>query len=518
MEFDLLIRNGTVVDGSGAPRRPADVGIAGDRIVAVDDLAGATAATTIDATGKVVAPGFIDVHVHSEVALLDTENPYRFGSTLQGVTTHLLAPDGFGWAPLPPGRARELWQSTLFAHGEADLTLDWPTVESYLSLFPGRTPVNVVPQVPHCAVRMAVMGWDARPATAAELDRMKAIVREWMEAGAVCLNLGLDYQPSAFADTRELIELSRVAREYDGIYAAHVRYSDLGREAAWRETFEIGREAEIPVHISHENVDDVTEPLLEEAERCCDLTFESYLYPAGCTHLAMMLPIWAQAGGPEAILARVRDPELRGRLRDHLQAALTANPRARAVVAANQSGRYIGRSLDEIAEAEGLPIGDLAITMLEEEHPYALMVYHRGLDDAERREAVCRTVSHPRMMVASDGMYHGPSAHPRGYGCFAQVLRLAVRELGAVSLEEAVHKMSGFPAERFRIKDRGLLRAGYGADVVIFDPERVADRATWEEPRLEPEGIDRVIVNGQTVIERGRPTGNLPGRVLRGRG
>ncbi|HEV2109174.1 MAG TPA: amidohydrolase family protein [Thermomicrobiales bacterium] len=424
--------------------------------------------------------------------------------------------DSAGRRSPPPPHARQLWQSTLFSHGEADLSLDWPTVESYLTMFPGRTPVNVVPQVPHCAVRMAVMGWDARPATDAEIGRMKTIVREWMEAGAVCLNLGLDYQPSAFADTRELIELSSIVREYGGIYAAHVRYTDLGRAAAWRETMVIGRGAAIPVHISHEHVDDVTEPLLEEAERICDLTFESYLYPAGCTHLALMLPTWAQAGGPDGVRARLQDPEMRNRIRQHLQDRLTVDSGgARAVVVGNRTGLFIGWSLDESAEAEGLPMGEVAVTMLEDEHPYVLMVYHRGMTAEEQHEAVWRTVRHPRMMVASDGIYHGRSSHPRGYGCFTRVLRLGVREMGAISLEEAIYKMSGFPAERFRINDRGLLRPGYGADVLIFDPETVADRATWEEPRLEPVGIDRVIVNGETVVEGGDPTGALPGRVLR---
>ncbi|MCC6792342.1 MAG: D-aminoacylase [Thermomicrobiales bacterium] len=516
MEFDLLIMNGQVVDGSGAPRRRADVGISGDKVAAIGDLAGSTAATTIDATGKAVAPGFIDVHVHSEVALADTANPHRFGSVLQGVTTHLTGPDGFGWAPLPPDRARELWDSTLFAYGETEVAFDWSSPERYLAAFTGVTPINVVPQVPHCAVRLAAMGWDARPATDDELDRMRAITRDWMEAGAVALNLGLDYQPSAYADTRELIELSKVAREYDGVYAAHIRYAILGQVEAWRETMTIARESGIPVHISHENVDDITEPLLIEAEGDVDLTFESYCYPAGCTHLALMLPTWAQAGGPDVMRDRLRDPETRRQLRDYLQEVLPGPAsKPSTVLVANQTGRYIGRNLVEIAETEGVSIGEIAVRLLEEEHPYALMVYHRGFTPEEQVEAVRRTLRHPRMLVASDGFYHGQSSHPRGFGCFARILRHGVRELGAISLEEAVHKMTGFPAERFRVKERGLLSEGFAADVVIFDPETVADRATWEEPRLEPVGIDRVIVNGVTVVDRGIPTGALPGRVVR---
>jgi N-acyl-D-amino-acid deacylase len=515
VHFDTIIRHGHVVDGTGSPGLDADIGILGDRIAAVDQLDGATATDVIDATGAVVAPGFIDVHVHSELALLGGSHLY--GAVFQGVTTQLLAPDGFGWAPLAPEPARELWDYTRFAYGEEPVTPDWPTIAAYLDRFPGHTPANVVPQVPHCAVRLAVMGWDARPANDDELEQMRALTRAWLEAGAVCLNLGLDYQPSAFADLRELVELSKVAREYDAIYAAHLRYTDYGRAGAWREIMEIGRQADIPVHVSHESVDEITRPLLVEAAERCDLTFESYIYPAGCTHLAMMLPIADQAGGTEGIRARLANPADRKRMRAHLHQTLTTANAAgeRAVFVATQTGRYIGMSITEAAAQAGESLGDFALHVLDEEDPYALMVYHRG-GTPERQAAIAReTVRHPRMMVASDGVYHGPSGHPRGYGCFARILRHAVRETGAVTLEEAVRKMSGFPAERFRIKERGLLRPGYGADVVIFDPETVADRATWDDPFRPAEGIARVIVNGATVVEAGKPTGALPGQVLR---
>jgi N-acyl-D-amino-acid deacylase len=519
MDFDVLIRGGTVVDGSGkAPARPADVGIVRDRIAAVGRLDGARAATVLDAAGRAVAPGFIDVHIHSEVALLG--GPHRYGALLQGVTTHLTAPDGFGWAPLPHQQAVQLWEATEFAYGPADLSLDWPTPEAYLDIFRGRTPANLVPQVPHCAVRLGAMGWEARPARPEEIEAMRAGVRRWLEAGAVCLCLGLEYQPSAYADTHELIELSKVAREYGAIYAAHIRIRETSVATAWRETMEIGRQADIPVHISHTAVNDLTEPLLEEAARTCDLTIESYMYPASCTHLVMMLPNWAQGGGPAGIRARLRDPETRRRMAAALeQRLLEGRPRgARAVFAANRTGRYIGQSVDEAAAAAGLPLGEFALRTLEEEAPYALMVYHQGGTPEDHAALVRRTIRHPRMMVASDGIYHGQRPHPRGYGCFVRALRLGVRELGAVPLEEAVHKMTAFPAERFRIPDRGLLKEGYAADVVVFDPATVADRATFEDPYAEPVGVDAVLVNGEVVVRGGRPTGRLPGRVLRRRG
>lgn len=515
MRFDVIVRGGTIIDGSGAPRYAGDVGISGDRIAAIGNLGDATAGETVDATGRVVAPGFIDVHIHSEIALADPDNPARFGSVQQGVTTHLTAPDGFGWAPLTGQRAQELWDSTSFAYGPAPFAVGWETPRDYLSIFAGRTPVNVVPQVPHCAVRMGVIGWEPRHATDAELRQMERITRDWVDAGARCLNLGLDYQPSSFAPTSELIALSRVVAEADGLYAAHVRYNGIGRADSFRETFEIGEQAGLPVHISHERIDDESDALLREGAEIADVSFESYLYPAGCTHLALMLPYWAQVGGPKGIRERLRDPKIRQELVDFLDDKLTNDTmRDRVVCVDDQTGRYVGKNIQDMAMQEGIPFGELAVRILEDEYPYALMVYYRKTTPDELKTSVIRTLQHPAMMVASDGMYHGISAHPRAFGCFGQAWRLGVREYGAITMEEAIRKMSGYPAERFRIPGRGLLREGYGADVVIFDPETYADRATWDEPRLTAVGVDRVIVNGQTVVKDGDPTGALPGTVI----
>lgn len=521
MDFDLLIRDGIVVDGSrGARRYRADVAIAGDRIEAIGRLDGARAQVEIDAAGKVVCPGFIDVHVHSEIELLG--GPHRYGGLLQGVTTHLTAPDGFGWAPLPRPQATELWDSTLFAYGASAALLDTSSPEGYLGVFAGRTPANIVPQVPHCAVRMAVMGWDARPASDEELGHMRALVRAWMDAGAVGLCVGLDYQPSVFSDTRELVALCRVVGEYGGLYASHQRYNLLGRENAWWETMQIGAESGIPVHVSHERVNDLTRPLLAAAPERCDLTFESYMYPAGCTHLAMMLTVADQAGGPQGLLRRLADPVQRERIKAHLRqvpAFRAEGPHEpRAVIASTQTGRYVGMTMPEAARSAGREVGEFAADLLLHENPYVLMVYHHGVTPEAQAEIIRETARHPAMLVASDGIYHGPLNHPRGYGCFARVLRLCVREMQALSLEEAIYKMTGFPAERFRIARRGRLAPGWGADVVIFDPDRVADRSTWEKPYLEPVGIERVIVNGRTVVLDGRPTGELPGRLIRRRG
>jgi N-acyl-D-amino-acid deacylase len=342
-------------------------------------------------------------------------------------------------------------------------------------------------------------------------------VQEWLDAGAVAFNTGLDYQPTAFADTRELIELSKVAAAAGAIYAAHIRYNIIGRDAAWRETFDISQQAGIPSHISHENVDDITRPLLEAAADTVDVTFESYMYPAGCTHLAMTLPTWAQAGGCDGVMQRLEDPEIRRELTQFLQDSLTTGEGrpGKLTIAANQSGRHIGRTLGEVAEEEGLPMGEAAMKMLIAEHPYALMVYHRNYGQDVADVIAKETFRHPAMMVASDGIYHGTFSHPRSNGCFARAIRYGVRELGAVTLEEAVYKMSGFPATRFRIANRGFLCEGYAADLVLFDEQTIADGSTWENPLESPVGIELVMVGGVPVVKQNVPTGAQPGQVLR---
>lgn len=517
MDFDLLIRGGTVVDGSGSPRFVADVGVRGDRIVAVGALPDANAATVLDATDRVVSPGFIDAHPHSETALRG--NGEIWGSVLQGVTSHLTAPDGFGWAPLPPDKSAELWRATAFAYGQPDLRPDWATVEDYLGGFAGTIPINVVPMAPHQPIRFAVMGWDDRSPSAADMDRMRGLTRDWMEAGAVGLNTGLDYQPAANADTDELVELAKVVREYGGIYAAHIRYNALGKTAAYRESIEIGRRADIPVRLSHESVDDETEPLLEEARRDgVDFGIDWYLYPAGSSHLLVWLPPEEQVGGFDATVARLRDdPDQRRRIGALIETQIreTSATGGREYFSDTKSGRYIGMSISEVAAERGTGIGETAVQLIIEESPDAVLVFRRGLS-AEVFDALARrTLAHPAFMVASDGLYHGALPHPRGYGCYAQVLGTYVRERGFVSLERAVHLMSGLPAERFGIRDCGRVAEALAADLVIFDPATVGSRATWDEPRGTATGVDTVVVNGQVVAQDGRPTDARPGRVIR---
>jgi len=382
-----------------------------------------------------------------------------------------------------------------------------------LALFEGNSPANVFSQVPHCALRLAVCGWEDRPATDDEIAQMADLTRQWMEAGAGVLNLGLDYQPSANADFRELVELCKVAAEYDGIYAAHVRYHTIGRKAAWEETVALSKAANIPVHISHERVDAEADEWLEEIDKeDIDLTFESYLYPAGMTHMYMMLPMKYQVGSPDEVNERLSDPAIKAESLVELKQWLG---RGDQVVGYTGSDRYIGKSLTELAQEHNTTPEEFAYDLLCEEHEHQAFVFPWQVDPKDAEKTVTRTATHPRMMVASDGIYNIPHPHPRGFGCFARVLGHFVRERNLLSLEEAIYKMSGFPAQRFGIPDRGELAQGKAADIVVFDPKTADAQSTFENPTQSPVGIPYVIVNGKVVIENSRPTEALPGRVVR---
>ena len=511
MNADYLIRGGEVIDGTRTRARfPADVAIAQGRVIAMGRLDSVRARHTIEAAGKVVCPGFIDVHVHSENTLLGGRD--QMAAAHQGVTTHLLGPDGFGWAGLPAEPAQQLWRYTQFAYGEPQALVDWPTIDSYLQLFPGRTPANVCPQIPHCAVRLAAMGWDARAATAQQLAAMERTTAQWLEAGARTLCLGLDYQPSANASFEELAALCRVVARAGGIYAAHLRYQILGRQDAWREIIRLHKETGIPVHVSHERVDAEVAGLLEEVDReDLDLTFESYLYPAGMTHLTMQLPMDVQAGSPEQVLQRMRDPAIRERSLRYLE----ERPTRTFVIGYTRSGRYVGMSLAEAAAGEGKSPAEFSYDLVLEEDGIQAAVAFWPDTPREAQATLEATAPHPRMMIGSDGIYDHPHPHPRGYGCFAQFLGDYCRDRGLLSLEEAVWKVSGFPAQRYRLTDRGRLAEGVPADLVVLDPQTVASRATFEQPLRLATGVEWVLVNGRPVIAAGAATAERPGEVLK---
>jgi N-acyl-D-amino-acid deacylase len=513
--FDILITGGRVVDGSGTPWFRGDVGVRGDRIAAVGPLARAEARLRLDAAGKVVAPGFIDAHVHGDLMLL--ADPLHEPAVRQGVTTYLLGQDGVAMAPASAATLDYMRRYTAGFSGNPDLNERWSSVAEYLACFDRRCAVNVACLVPNGNVRMEVMGLATRPPTPDELRRMGQLVRAGMEQGAVGLSSGLDYIPSRYADTEELIALCREIAPFGGVYVTHMRrYDPEGVLGSMDEVFRIGREADVAVHISHFNSRaDLVLPKLDAGRADgIDVTYDLYCYLAGSSILGMVtLPPWVQEGGVEATVARLKDPAVRQRLRGAF-----ASPRGPletvrlSSVAAPEYRRHEGQTLDQAAREAGREMGDFVCDVLAaSDLAVGCVAPHLN----RTQEDVNALIRHPAMMAGSDGIFTGSRPHPRGCGCFARYLGQHVRGDRTWSLEQAVQHLAAHAARRFGLKDRGLLREGMAADVVVFDPDTVADHATYDDGRRLATGMEHVLVNGELVLHAGRRTAALPGRALK---
>ncbi|HSE94591.1 MAG TPA: D-aminoacylase [Methylomirabilota bacterium] len=519
--FDLVLAGGRVVDGTGSPWFRADVGVRGDRIAAVGALGRAEARQRVDVGGRVVAPGFVDMHVHADLALL--ADPYHEAAIRQGVTTYLLGQDGVAMAPASAATLAYMRRYTAGFSGRHDLPDTWSSVAEYLARFDRRVALNVAHLVPNGNVRAEVLGLESRRATADELTRMRAVIRRGLEDGAVGVSSGLDYIPSRYADTEELIALCRELGPAGGVYVTHMRgYAPETVLDSMAEVFRIGREAAIPVHISHFNSRaDLVLPRLDAArDRGIDATFDLYPYLAGSTILGMIvLPPWVQEGGPEPTLSRLADPAIRKRLLteggdgprgpiDDVRLAYVEAPAYRS---------YEGLTLADGARAAGKGAGPAGVmdfacdVLLASALAVGCVVPHRGRGEVDVR-ALMR---HPAMLGGSDGIFAGDHPHPRGYGCFARYLGPYVRDTLAWTLEEAVEHLAGQPARRLGLADRGLIREGLAADLVVFDPARIVDRATYERGRELAIGMEHVLVNGDPVLLHGERTKALPGRALR---
>lgn len=502
--FDIIIRGGRVVDGSGNPWVKTDVGVVGDRIMRIGDLSAATAPREISADGLVVAPGFIDPHTHARRGIFQV--PTANNALLQGVTT--LTEGNDGSSPLPVGEHLERVADT-------GISPNW-------AVFVG-----------HGSVRNAVIGRDDRDPTAEELDQMKALVVTAMEEGALGLSTGLFYVPGAFSSTEEVIALAGVVAGYDGIYISHMRDEAHGLLDSVRETIRIGEEAGLPVQMTHHKAigRDVwgqsTESLaLVDAarQRGVDVTIDQYPYTASQTFLAALLPQWAQSGTRNEMLARLRDPETRRRIKSEIAWRIEhdrgGGDPANVVIGLCEWDRSLeGQSLADILTGRGLDVTTEAaadLTMEIVARGGARAIYH-----AISEEDVERIMRHPAAAIGSDGgvsVFGDGVPHPREYGTFARVLSRYVRERKVLTLENAVRKMSSATAQRLGIQDRGLLREGFFADIVVFDPDEVQDLATFEDPHQYAVGVQSVLVNGVLVVDGGEHTGARPGRVLRGPG
>jgi N-acyl-D-amino-acid deacylase len=531
--YDVLLRGGRIVDGTGNPWFTADLALRGDRIAAIGRLADAPAKKTLDVRGLVVAPGFIDLLGQSEyTALVD---PHVRSKITQGITTELTG-EGGSVAPQTPFTIGELLPTI----SDLDLTIDWRELDGYLARLRRKgSALNFAHLVGATQVRMAVLKSDNRAPTPREMEAMKRHVARAMEQGAFGLSSSLIYTPATFATTDELVELARVAAGYGGFYASHIRNESSRLVPAIEEAALIGERAGLPVEIWHfksagkpnwGRIGEGIEAIEAARARGVDVTADMYPYPAAATDLSACLPPWAQEGGLQSLVARLRDPEQRGRIREAIQAAAPdwedlyqeAGPDGILVVGVKkqENKKYQGMHLAQIAKDRGADPFDALFDLLADEGGTVACVYFL-MSEEDVRAAITEpwvAFDCDASGVRPDGVLGATMTHPRAYGTFPRVLGRYVREEKILRLEDAVRKMTSLPARRLGIRDRGLLRAGLYADLVVFDPDKVIDRATFEAPHQYAEGIVHVFVNGQAVVESGRVTEKLPGRILRGPG
>ncbi|MFF5495137.1 amidohydrolase family protein [Streptomyces aquilus] len=521
---ELVIRDADVVDGSGAPSYRADVVVDGGRIVSiVKEAADAgcqrpTARRELDAEGLVLSPGFIDMHAHSDLALL--RDPDHSAKAAQGVTLEVLGQDGLSYAPVDDRTLAEVRRAITGWNGYGDdIDFDWRSVGEYLDRLDRGVAVNAAYLIPQGTVRMLAVGWEDRAATPAELDRMRRLVAEGMEQGAVGMSSGLTYTPGMYAGDAELTELCRVVASYGGYYCPHHRSYGAGALEAYEEMVALTREAGCALHLAHATmnfgVNKGRAPeliaLLDKAlADGADISLDTYPYTPGSTTLAALLPSWASEGGPEEVLRRLADDDTAERIRHQLEAVGSDGCHGVPVewetieisgVGDPALADHVGRRVDGWATARRLLLADRLAPSI---------IQHVG-----HEENVRQIMRHRVHTGGSDGILQGAKPHPRAYGTFPRYLGHYVRELGVLSLEECVARLTGRPAARLRLPDRGLVREGYRADLVLFDPATVAAGSTFAEPRTLPTGIPHVLVDGRFVIEDGRRTDVLPGRSVR---
>lgn len=527
----ILIKGGMVIDGIGTPAAPYDLAIDGSKIAGFYKTSEADASLVIDANGMIVCPGFIDIHSHSEIHLLN--NPLAESKVRQGVTTELVGNCGTSPGPVI-GAAREaLWD---YSHA-LDVDIDWASLDEYLLRLSNAKPsVNVATLVGASMIRASVVGNDDRRPTEEEVTRMQEMLSEAMLQGAWGLSSGLIYAPGCYASTEELVALASTAASFGGIYTSHIRGEGRTLVNAVQEAITIGREARIRVEISHHKACgksmwgtvSKTIAIIEEARKSgVDVAFDVYPYTASNTTLETIMPPWAREGGKERVIQRLNDPSTRAKIAEQV---LTGAENVEDVVGETGWERIVavgflkehnrqfeGRSVLEISKMMGKPPVEAALDLILDEELQVGAIFHEMVEDD-----VMTVISHPLASIGSDGEAQAPygvtgksAVHPRAYGTFPRVLRRYVFEKHIISLEEAVRKMTSWPADRLRIRDRGVLAKGMAADVVVFDPKVVRDTATFESSHNYPEGIRYVIVNGAVTVSEGEHTMERSGLVLR---
>lgn len=523
-----LIRGAAVVDGTETERYRADVLVDGPRIASIDGAGPAPAADRVlDADGLVLTPGFIDMHAHSDLAVL--LDPAHQAKLTQGVTTELLGQDGLSYAPVDDAALAMLRRKIAGWNTDPGPELfSWRSVGEYLDRLDAGIPGNAAYLVPHGVVRALVVGWDDVPATEADIAVMQDIVRTGMAQGAVGLSAGLTYTPGMYADNAELLALLTTVGELGGFFAPHHRSYGKGALDAYAEMIDLATRARCPLHLSHATMNfapnkgragELLSMLDAAIDAGADISLDTYPYLPGATTLSAVLPSWSQSGGQEETLRRLRDPGALRRIREDLEVngsdgchGVTAEWDTIEISGVAHAGLAgaVGHTIASLAAARGAEPFDVFVELLVRDDLGVGILQHVGHE--ENVQAIMR---HPRHTGGSDGLLVGGKPHPRAWGTFPRYLGHYCRDLGVFSLEECVGHLTGRAAARLRLTDRGLVRPGYAADLVLLDPETVADTATYDHPRQPAAGIPYVFVNGELAIDDGRRTETTAGHALR---
>ena len=527
--FDILIKNGLCYDGDGGEPFRADLGVKGDRIAAVGKLEDAQAARVIDSMGLAVAPGFIDTHSHSDLVAL--AEPDIANKTTQGITTDIIGQDGMSLAPITEDAVEPWKRSMASLEGNYDVEWTWRSPADYLARLDSQ-PLgpNLAWLTPYSNLRICAMGFDDRRATKEEVARMRELLEEAIESGAVGLSTGLVYPPGSYADAAEMAEVAQVLTKHGLPFVVHQRNESTGILDSLDEMFEVGRRSGCHIHFSHfkvggaKNEERLLDEVLAKVEAAAQeapVSFDQYPYTAGSTMLGVILPQWAHDGGSGKCLERLADPAARERMKRDIETGLPgwdncagsgySGPENIYITFVKNGGNQdaVGCSLVEIGEMRGVNPLDAAFDLLLAEGMAVGMYHFYGSE-----KAIERIMAHPLQNACTDGIL-GTMPHPRVYGAFPRILGRYVRQRGIMSLQTAIHKMTGRPASIFKLKDRGHLREGFFADITLFDPETVIDKATYEAPRQYSEGVPFVVVGGQFVVDGGRTISGKAGRVIR---
>lgn len=525
----MLIKNATIIDGSGKPAYKSDLLIKDDKIDKIGEVGEVDVDRVIDAKGLAVTPGFIDTHSHSDLDVL--LHPHVMPKVMQGITTEFLGQDGVSMAPLPRKYISD-WRKNIAGLDGVSDEIDWnyETTDNYLKMIENVGPgINECYLVPHGNVRMEAMGLDNRQPNDEEIEKMKEITRREMEAGAFGLSTGLIYIPCAYSESKEIIEMCKVVAEYDGVFVIHQRSEADTIIDSMNEVIEIGRKSGVRVHWSHfkvagkknwDKIDTVLKQLEEARREGIIVSFDQYPYVAGSTMMGAILPPWVHDGGTNKVIERLKDAEMRKKMRYDMENGIHGwdnfidfagfeNIYVTSVVT-EKNKDAVGLSITELAKLRNVDPYTAAFDLLMEEENAVGMVDFYG-----QEEHVKLFMARPEMNACTDGLLAPGKPHPRLYGSFPRILGKYVREEKVMPLEEAIRKLTSKAAEAMNLKDRGLLKEGYYADITIFNPDTITDKGDFINPIQYPEGIEYVIVNGKVAVEHGKHTDVLNGKVIR---